>query len=109
MRSMGRRWTVLILSELYRGRKKWKRYSEIKKEMPEMTSKILSMRLKDLEKEGLLKHRVSVKRFPIKSEYCLTKRGEDFFSVIESIKKWGLKWKIGNPDCPKLDCKECEF
>ena len=109
MRRMGRRWTILVLAELYKGRKKWKRYSEIKKKIPGLTPKMLSMRLKELEKEGLLKNRVDAKKFPVKSEYSLTKKGEDFFRVIDETKKWGLKWKVGNSDCPYVDCKECEF
>jgi len=108
VRFVGKRWTLLILTELYK-RKKWKRYSELKRALPWLTPKMLSSRLRDLEKEGLVQRRVDSSQFPIKSEYSLTKRGLEFFEVIELIKNWGLKWKIGDADCPNLDCKDCEF
>jgi len=106
---MGKRWTVIIIAEIYKGNKKWKRYSELKKKIPEITPKMLSDRLKSLEKMDIVKNRIDAKKFPIKSEYTLTDKGIDFFKVINEIKEWGLKWKIGHSNCPDLDCKECEF
>jgi len=45
---VGKRWTLLILLELYKGQSRLKRYSEIKKGLPEITPKVLSLRLKEL-------------------------------------------------------------
>lgn len=106
---IGKRWTLLILLELYKGKNKWKRYSEIKKSLDGITPKILSMRLKELEKNKLIENIVDVKQFPIKSEYSLTKRGEDFIGIIKNIKKWSLKWKGSNRLCEEKDCKICNL
>lgn len=104
---IGRRWTLLILLELYKKNPKPMRYSELKKSMPNITPKILSTRLKELEKEGLLVKKVYANSFPVKCEYILTKSGYDFFSVIKSMKKWSLKWKLKSRACSSKNCSEC--
>ena len=106
---VSKRWTLLILLELYKGKNKWKRYSHIKRNLTGITAKILSLRLKELEKEGLITKKVNSKNYPIKCEYALTKRGEAFIVIIKDIKKWALKWKFKNDFCNKTECKECEL
>ncbi|PIN87298.1 transcriptional regulator [Candidatus Woesearchaeota archaeon CG10_big_fil_rev_8_21_14_0_10_44_13] len=103
---IGRRWTLLILLELCKG-KPSRRYSELKKSLPGITPKILSTRLKELEKEGLVKKRVDTRTFPVRCDYSLTKSGGDFIGIIKNIKKWALRWKFTNKTCSRLDCKEC--
>ncbi len=106
---LGKKWTLLILLELYKGKSEWRRFSQIKKDLDNITPKILSTRLKELVKEKLIVKRVSIKRFPIKSEYRLTESGEDFINIIKNIKKWGLKWGKKNKRCEETNCKDCEF
>lgn len=106
---LGKKWTLLILLELYKGKSKWKRFSQIKKGLDNITPKILSIRLKELERENLIKKKVNVEKFPIKSEYKLTEAGKDFIGVIKNIKRWSLKWKKRNRTCEETDCKDCEF
>ncbi len=106
---LGKRWTLLILLELYKGKSEWKRFSQIKKNLDNITAKILSIRLKELEREDLIEKRVNAAEFPIKSEYKLKKAGKDFIIVIKTIKRWSLKWKKRNKACEERDCKDCEF
>ena len=106
---IGKRWTLIVLLELHRGKDRWKRYSRIKKGLNGITPKVLSMRLKELEKDGLVRRKVDASRFPIKSEYSLTEKGEDFVRIIKDIKAWGYKWKIGNQTCKDVACRQCEI
>lgn len=106
---IGKRWTMVILLELYKGDNPWKRYSQLKKRLPNITPKILSTRLKELKEEGLIEKQIDSTFFPIKSEYALTKSGEAFIDIIKDIKKWALTWKIKNEECCKRDCKMCPF
>ena len=106
---IGKKWTLSILLELYKGKETWKRYSHIKEKMKGITPKILSARLKELEKEGLIKKKISAKQFPIKSEYSLSESGADLIRIIKEMKKWALHWKINNAYCEKTNCKLCEF
>ncbi|MDP7080446.1 MAG: helix-turn-helix domain-containing protein [Candidatus Undinarchaeales archaeon] len=103
----GKRWTLLILLELYRGNGGWKRFSKIKKSMDEITPKMLSARLKELEHEGLVMNQVDASSFPVKSEYKLTGSGEDFISVIQALKQWTLRWRGDNVACSQANCAKC--
>lgn len=104
---LGKRWTIPILLELSKGNNKWKRYSMLKNALPEITPKVLSLRLKELEKEGMVSRRVDASTAPIKSEYSLTAGGEDFILIIKGMKQWALKWKFKNKACSGTDCENC--
>ena len=104
---IGKKWTVIILLELYKGSKNKKRYSEIKRNISDITPKVLSSRLKELEEKGMIKKKIDSTSFPVKCEYSLTKSGKDFIKIIIDIKRWSLKWKIENKVCEQLDCKYC--
>jgi DNA-binding HxlR family transcriptional regulator len=106
---VGKRWTILILLELYKGRQRWKRYSHIKSRLPGITPKMLSERLKELERDGMLDKRVDARMFPVKSEYRLTPSGSDFIGIIGGIKAWSLKWKSKNRKCRETGCRDCEL
>jgi DNA-binding HxlR family transcriptional regulator len=106
---IGKRWTLLILLELYKGKDKWKRYSAIKKGMEEITPKILSQRFKELEREKLIAKRIDASQVPMKCDYSLTESGRDFINIIQDMKKWALKWKVKNKACENGDCRECKL
>jgi DNA-binding HxlR family transcriptional regulator len=104
---IGKRWTVLILLELYKGRSGTRRYSELKKRIPGITPKMLSMRLRELEREGLVKKTVDASEFPVKSIYALTDSGKDFIKIIKVLKNWTLTWKLDNKLCKNAECGKC--
>ena len=102
-----RKWTLLIILELYKGPGNTRRFSELKDSLGDITQKILSERLKELEEEGILTKKVDARSFPVKSEYTLTESGLEIVDVIRGIKMWALKWKIDNIPCGDQDCKNC--
>jgi DNA-binding HxlR family transcriptional regulator len=102
----GRKWNLLIILELYKA--KMRRYNELKKSLP-ITSKMLSARLKDLEKEGLVKKHIDSSVLPVRSEYSLTGAGIEVFKILQNIKSWGLKWKKKNIICENKNCADCDF
>jgi len=106
---ISKKWTLLILLELYKGGKSKKRYSEIKDKMEDITPKVLSERLKELEKEGLVTRKVDASQFPVKTWYSLTESGRDFIPIISKMKTWALKWKPHNELCESVDCKNCNL
>jgi DNA-binding HxlR family transcriptional regulator len=106
---IGKRWTILILLELYKGEDKWKRYNMVKSKLPGLTPKMLSARLKELEKAGIIAKRVDSTVIPIKSEYSLTKHGEEFIDVIKHLKIWSLKSLDNKSGCKNRECKSCGF
>lgn len=104
---LAKKWTVMILLELYKGGRDWKRFSVIRGSMKDVTSKILSERLKEIEREGLIEKRVDASCFPVKSEYRLTEMGTELVEAVKNIKCWALKWKIKNEACRNQDCSVC--
>ena len=104
---IARKWTLLILLELYKGSDQTRRFSELKASLPGITQKVLSARLKELEKEGLVENRVDSTTFPVKSEYELTASGLEIVDIVKDMKRWALKWKIKNIECSCRDCGQC--
>jgi len=102
-----KKWTLLIILELYKGNHHTRRFSELMSSLGEITQKILSERLRELEEEGIITRHVDASTFPVKSEYTLTESGLDLVGVIRGIKMWALKWKITNIPCGKQDCSSC--
>jgi DNA-binding HxlR family transcriptional regulator len=105
---IAKKWTLLILLELYKA-KGTKRYSELKQGLLDITPKILSSRLKELENQGLITKKIVTVSFPIRCEYSLTDSGKDFIKIIKDIKKWSLHWKYTNTTCMQQDCRQCEL
>jgi DNA-binding HxlR family transcriptional regulator len=107
MSYLSKRWTIMILLELHKGGDDWKRFSELMKSMKDVTPKMLSERLKELEDEGLVENRVDGSTFPVKSEYRLTPASVDLIRVVHELKMWALEWKIDNEPCKNQDCRIC--
>jgi DNA-binding HxlR family transcriptional regulator len=102
-----KKWTLLIILELYKGPEHTRRFSELMDALDGITQKVLSERLKELEEEGILTKKIDATTFPVKSEYTLTGSGLELMDVIRGIKKWALKWKIDNIPCSSQDCRVC--
>ncbi len=83
---VGGKWKAVILYHLKEGEK---RYSELRKEMPDITEMTLSLQLKQLEKDGLISRKVFGEKPPIKVTYQLTDFGQTFRPVLEALVSWG--------------------
>jgi DNA-binding HxlR family transcriptional regulator len=64
------------------------RFNEILSNIKSINPRILSMRLKDFEKNGLLTKSI-ILGTPVKTEYALTKKSESLIEIINKLKKWG--------------------
>jgi DNA-binding HxlR family transcriptional regulator len=80
------RWTPLVLRELIVGSR---RFNELRRGLPLMSSALLSQRLKELEYAGILEHRGGVRK---NAEYHLTEAGQELRPVIEALGFWGARW-----------------
>jgi DNA-binding HxlR family transcriptional regulator len=107
VRYLGKKWTLLIILELYKGEGYTRRFTEVKDRLPGITAKVLSARLKELEEEGLVERRVEAGTVPVRSEYTLTASGLEIIGVIKAIKQWALRWKVDNLACGAQDCRRC--
>ncbi|WP_304413177.1 helix-turn-helix domain-containing protein [Paucisalibacillus sp. EB02] len=87
MQIISKRWVGLILFELLEGPR---RFSEMESNLP-ISGRLLSDRLKMLEKEGIVNRNI-YSEFPVRIEYTLSKKGESLRPVIEDIQGWADEW-----------------
>jgi DNA-binding HxlR family transcriptional regulator len=85
---LGKKWTGRIIRVLLGGPK---RFKEIKEQIPEMSDKMLTDRMKELETIAIVERKV-YPEMPVRIEYVLTEKGRELEPVIESIQKWGEHW-----------------
>ena len=85
---LGKKWTGLIVRVLLGGPK---RFKEIKEQIPVMSDKMLTDRMKELETLAIVKRTV-YPEMPVRIEYELTEKGRGLQPVIESIQDWGEQW-----------------
>ena len=81
------KWKLPIIISLSFGNK---RFSEMAKEIPKITDRMLSKELRDLEINQLVKRTV-YDTVPVSVEYSLTKYGDSLDSVITELRKWGIQ------------------
>lgn len=104
-----KKWTLLIILEIYKGENHTRRFSELKDRLGAITPKMLSERLQELESEGIIINSVDATAVPVRSEYSLSDSGMELIEVIRGIKYWALKWKIDNIPCGNQECKNCKL
>ena len=85
---IGKRWTGAILLVLMDGPL---HFSEIRRSIPDISDRLLSERLKELEAEGLVERRV-IDGSPVRVEYSLTRKGEALEPAVRALKEWGREW-----------------
>ncbi|MDA2385105.1 helix-turn-helix domain-containing protein [Bacillus cereus] len=90
MSVIGGKWTFLILRDLFLGPK---RFAEIEKSLNGISPRTLSLRLKELEKENIIKREI-YSTMPPHVEYSLTKKGETLRPIFEAMKSWGNTWDV---------------
>ena len=89
---IGRRWSAGIVTRLSEAPQ---RFNRLKTSLPGISSKTLSVNLKQLEREGLI-NRKEIGARPLRVEYELTAKGKDFVNVLDAMNTWGEKW-LGLP------------
>jgi DNA-binding HxlR family transcriptional regulator len=67
------------------------RFSEVKVLVPEISDRLLSERMKELEAEGIVQRHV-MDAMPVRVEYCLTEKGRALEPAVRSLKVWARSW-----------------
>ncbi|MEA5571499.1 winged helix-turn-helix transcriptional regulator [Calothrix sp. UHCC 0171] len=88
--AIGGKWKCLILWWL---RRDARRFSELKLLISNITQKVLTQQLRELEKEGII-YRESFPEFPPRVEYALTPHGKTFTPITEMMCEWGRKHRV---------------
>lgn len=85
---IGRRWTGAIVFLLLRSRC---HFATLRDAIPDITDRMLSERLKELEEEKIVERRV-IPETPVRVAYSLTKKGRDLASAIDAMSAWAERW-----------------
>lgn len=83
------KWKVLILRDLLTGTK---RFGELKRSIGQVTQKVLTSKLRQMEADGLLRRRIYAE-VPPRVEYTLTDLGYSLRPVLQAMEHWGLAYK----------------
>jgi DNA-binding HxlR family transcriptional regulator len=102
VKSLGAKWTLLILRDI--GFLQLNRFGEIRRNNPGLTARVLSKRLRDMQKEGLIDRKISKNAVT----YRLTSRGEDAVFILLAFLRYGLKHhpegrNVASKPLPSLD------
>lgn len=82
------KWKILIMWHL---RRKTRRFGELQKKIPNVTQKMLTQQLRELERDNLV-HREVYPVIPPKVEYSLTPFGQSFRPILDMMLVWGHEY-----------------
>ena len=89
LKIIGGKWKLLILWHLGIATK---RFNEIKKAIPEITEKMLTKQLREMERDGVV-HRKVYAEVPPRVEYKVTELGKNLEPVIDALCCWGKEYE----------------
>src|SRR5579862_3644516 len=88
---VGKRWTGAILRVLMDGPL---RFSEIAQAVPELSDRLLSERMKELEARGMVRRTVHSGP-PVRVEYGLSRMGLELEPALSELQRWATRWLAG--------------
>ena len=86
---LGKKWTILIIRDM--SMRKIERFSDLLKSVSGITPRVLSARLRELNKAGYIR-RTEVQKKPHLIRWGLTEKGWDVLPILMSIVAFGSKW-----------------
>lgn len=89
---IGDKWKVLILRDLLTGTK---RFGELKRSVGNVSQKVLTAQLRDMEESGLLTRKVYAE-VPPRVEYSLTELGYSLHPILDAMWNWGENYKASS-------------
>ena|SRR5579859_5320339 len=92
------KWTLLVIRDLAEGRS---RFCELERSLQGISPRTLSLRLRALEQEGIVK-RETYPEVPPRVEYALTDKGRALVPLIESMRAYGREWLCVDVDDERL-------
>lgn len=102
----GGRWKSRIICVL--AEKKRLRYSEIRREMVNITDAVLASTLKELIRDNMVE-RKSFDEIPPRVEYFLTPKGESVVPILQSICRWSGAFHRQEGEHMMAQCRKCDY
>lgn len=82
---MAGKWRMVVFWTILNG---FNRFGLISKAVPDISKRMLTKELRELEMDGLISRKV-YSQMPPKVEYSLTEKGRSFLPIIKEIENWG--------------------
>jgi DNA-binding HxlR family transcriptional regulator len=89
------KWTMLVVRDLAQGRT---RFCELERSLAGISPRTLSLRLRELEAEGVVERRTFAE-VPPRVEYALTDKGHALIPIIEGMRDFGREWLDATGPC----------
>jgi DNA-binding HxlR family transcriptional regulator len=86
---IGKRWNGAIVRSMLAGSV---RFSDFLAQIPGLSDRLLSERLRELEAAGVVRRVVHPEEIPVRVEYVLTEKGRELQAIVESIDRWADRW-----------------
>ncbi|MCD7856129.1 MAG: helix-turn-helix transcriptional regulator [Clostridiales bacterium] len=102
----GGKWNSRIICVL--ANKEKLRYSELRREMGNITDAVLASTLKGLISKGLVV-RKSYDEMPLRVEYSLTEKGLSVVPILQSICKWSGQFYRDESENTMIQCRKCDY
>ena len=83
------KWKIRIIGSLLNGTR---RFNEIRRILEDISQKVLTQNLREMEKDGLVNRKV-YPEIPLKVEYSLTKLGYSLKPILDEMVEWGIKYE----------------
>lgn len=83
---IGDKWTVLVVSALADGSK---RFNQLRREIPSVSQRMLTLTLRNLERDGLVSRKVTPS-IPPRVDYALTELGHSLQEPVLALERWAL-------------------
>ena len=84
---IGDKWTVLVVTTLASGSR---RFNELRREIPSVSQRMLTLTLRNLERDGLVSRTVTP-TIPPRVDYELTELGHSLVKPLHAIEVWALE------------------
>src|SRR6476620_12453899 len=83
---IGDKWTVLVVQTLAEGSK---RFNELRREIPSVSQRMLTLTLRNLERDGIVSRAVTP-TIPPRVDYALTDLGHSLLKPVTALNEWAL-------------------
>lgn len=86
LQRIGDKWTVLVVSTLGEGPR---RFNELRREIPSVSQRMLTLTLRNLERDGIVSRAVTPS-IPPRVDYALTELGHSLLAPVNALSRWAL-------------------
>ena len=104
---LGKRWTIVVIQEIALNGAKG--FNAMRSRMAKISPKLLSARLKELEKAGIAERKVVADEMPLRTSYTLTEKGKELGRIITELRKWQARHNPGMEGCERKECVSCHL